>query len=268
MPCITKRIEYSGASDIWTVRFFSDTHIGSANCDEALLAGDITEISGDAHALWLGMGDTCEYIQRGDPRFATGELAAWITTKTKDIAKAERDKAVEMFSPIKDKCLALVEGNHESAILQHSERDVYAAFAEGLGAENVLLGPAGFLRLVFSIKGGRTFTVRFFLTHGWWAGRYTSGTSLPLEQMTGWIDVDVIASGHSHKKVAFPVDKFVCDHANHVYQKSTLCIGCGSYLWQTGYAKRKGYRPTQVGGVALQIQPYYHTIKTETIIGI
>ena len=268
MPCVTKKVEYENAAETFTVRFFSDTHIGNGNCDEALLASDIAEVEADPNSLWVGMGDTCEYIQRGDPRFSTGELANWITTKTTDIAKAERERALGLFSPIKDKCLALLEGNHEWSILQHNERDVYSAFAEGLGAENVLLGPAGFLRLVFSCKGGRAFTVRFFLTHGWWAGRYTSGTSLPLEQMTGWIDVDVIASGHSHKQVAFPVAKFTCDRGNNVTQKSTLCLGCGTYLWQTGYAKRKGYRPTQIGGMALTIRPYYHSISIETKVEI
>jgi hypothetical protein len=268
MPCVTKKVEYEKADDVWTVRFFSDTHIGNGHCDEALLSGDIAEVAGDPKALWIGMGDSCEFIQRGDPRFATGELASWITTKTTDIAKAEREHALQLFSPIKDKCLALIEGNHEASILQHNERDVYTAFAEGLEATNVLLGPAGFLRLVFSCKGGHTFTVRFFLSHGWFAGRYTSGTSSPLEHIASWVDADIVAAGHSHKKVVFPVDKYVSDHTNHVYQKSTLCIGCGSYLWQTAYAKRKGYKPTQVGGVALVINPYYHTVKTETMIGI
>jgi hypothetical protein len=233
-----------------------------------MLREDIRNVADDPRAYWIGMGDTCEYIQRGDPRFSTGELAAWIGNSTRDIAKAERDYAVELFSPIKDKCLALIQGNHEASILQHNERDVYAAFAEGLEAEGVLLGPAGFLRLVFSCKGGKGFTARFFLSHGWFAGRYTSGTSLHLEQIASWVDADVVAAGHSHKLDAFPIAKYSSDRANRVVQKSTLCLGCGSYLWQIGYAKSKGYKPTQVGGISLQIQPYYYKIKTTLEIGL
>jgi hypothetical protein len=51
MPCVTKKIEYDGANDIITVRFFGDTHIGNANCDEDMLREDIKNVAEDRKSV-------------------------------------------------------------------------------------------------------------------------------------------------------------------------------------------------------------------------
>jgi len=244
-------------------------HIGSAYCDEKTLQTDINRIAEDPNALWVGMGDMCEWVQRNDPRFSTEELAPWITTKTRDIAKAEREHTVEMLWPIKDKCLGLIEGNHERSIARHNERDVYAQLAEDLElGEDSLLGPAGFLRVVFSCNGGKAFTLRIFLTHGWWSGRYYSSSVFPLEKLAGDVEADMIVCAHNHQKGAFTVQRFVCDHANNVYQKEMLCVNTGCYLYPSSWVRSKGFRPAQHGAKSVMVRPYYKTLHTETSVGL
>jgi hypothetical protein len=268
-PCFTKRIEYENADSLYSITFLGDTHIGSSYCDEKTLQVDINTIAENPYARWVGMGDICEWIQRSDPRFATDELASWITTQTKDIAKVERERAVSLLYPIKDKCLGLIEGNHERSIARHNERDVYTQLAEDLelGVES-LLGPAGFLRVVFSCNGGKAFTLRIFLTHGWWAGRYYSSNMFPLERLTSDIDADLFVCAHNHQKGAFAVQRFVSDKANNVYQKEILCVNTGCYLYPSAWSRSKGFKPVQHGAKVVDVKPYYKTLRTETNVGL
>jgi hypothetical protein len=163
----------------------------------------------------------------------------------------------------------LIEGNHESAIAKHNERDVYMQLAQDLElGEDMLLGPAGFLRLVFSWDKGKTFTLRTFLTHGWWSGKYYSSAMFPLEHLPDWIDADLFVCAHNHHKGAFPVQRLVCDRGNKVYAKEILCVSTGAYLRTTGYAKRRGYRPSQLGAMTVVVNPYYKILRTDTSVGL
>lgn len=268
-PCFTKRIEYESADSTYAITFLGDMHIGSAYCDEKTLQADIIAISADPDARWVGMGDICEWIQRSDPRFATDELSPWISTKTRDIVKAEREHAVELLWPIREKCLGLIEGNHERSIARHNERDVYAQLAEDLElGKDSLLGPAGFMRIVFSCKGGKAFTLRSFLTHGWWSGRYYSSSIFPLERLASDVDADLVVCAHNHQKGAFTVQRFVCDRANNVYQKEILCVNTGCYLYPSSWSRSKGFKPAQHGAKVVHVIPYYKTLHTETSVGL
>jgi len=268
-PCYTKRIEYSGADHGFAITFLGDMHLGSKHCDEALLQQDIDTIKANPNARWIGMGDMCEWIQRSDPRYNPAERAKWLPANTVDIAGAECDYLVNLLYPIKDKCLGLIEGNHEYAILKHNERDVCSAVAKGLELPvGSLLGPAGFLRLVFSWNKGKTFTLRTFLTHGWWSRKYYSSAMFPLEHLPDWIDADLFVCAHNHHKGAFPVGRLACDRGNSVYTKEILCVSTGAYLKPSGYSVRRGYKPSQLGAKTVDVNPYYQTLRTETSVGL
>lgn len=256
MKCIEKKIVYPSRSDTIRLVVFSDIHLGNRHCDEKLLKKTIESVKDDPRAYWLDMGDGCEWINRRDPRFDPDELPVWLLGELKDLARAQRKKRVSLFRPIGDRCLAMVEGNHERDILHHAERDVYTTVAEGIGAENVCLGPSGFLRIIFErAKSHSCWTLTLFLTHGWWGGRLMGAGALNLERIAGWVDADVILAGHDHRRRVFSLQKLAPRKNCEVETKTVYCVSCGSYLHQPAYAQAKGFRPTEVGSVELLIRP-------------
>lgn len=259
MRSITKSIEYHSRSDVFRIIPIADIHLGNKGCDEGLLKATIDDIASDANTYWVGLGDLAEWINRRDPRFDPADLPSWLMYDLKDIAEAERNRLIKYLNPIGDKCLGMVSGNHEDAILHHNERDVYTTIAEGIGAQEVCLGPSGFIKVQFKRKSGdskpNSWPMVMFLTHGWWGGRKMGSGANNLESMMGWVDADLLLAGHDHKRLSFSLDKMQMDNKGGVRTTRIHGISCGTFLRDAGYAERKGYRPSNVGIVTINVIP-------------
>jgi len=267
---ITKRITYTSRTDVFRFHSFSDIHLGNRHCAEKLLRRDIRTVQDDPFAYWWDLGDQCEFINFRDLRFNPRELAKWLLgwDELEDIAKAQRDRYVRMFQPIGDKCLMMVEGNHNRSILRHTEREMYATIAEGIDAKNVCVGPSGFLRIVFNRETGKKraqgacWTLIVFATHGWWGGRLMGAGALNLERVAARVHSHIVIVGHDHKNRAFPLEEIESTRYDKVRMKQVWCISSGTYLgsdegdWgQADYAERAGYRPVGAGGVVIEVTP-------------
>ena len=142
-------------ADTFRIVPLGDVHLGNAACDEKLFKAAIDSIAADDNAYWIGMGDYADWINRKDPRHRESRLAPWLHGRD-DLAMHQRQRVVETFQPIRDKCLALVKGNHEDTILKHSEVDVYYRLVEEMKTSTdhqLALGVQGFLVLVLN-RGG------------------------------------------------------------------------------------------------------------------
>jgi hypothetical protein len=211
------------------------------------------------------LGDFCEWINRRDKRFDPDELPPWLLGETKDIAKAERRRLVELLKPIGPKCLALIEGNHERAILENIETDVYTTIAEGIGAQEVCLGPAGFVRLVFQRMTqetrGNSWTLTLFCHHGYWGGRTAGNGANQLERMASWVEADCVLAGHDHRRRVFTMERLCPREKGAVELRPIHAVSCGTFLSYPAYAERKGFSPNEVGAVELRICPEQRTVK-------
>jgi len=276
MRTITKRITYTSRSDVFRFHSFSDIHLGNRHCAEKLLRRDIRTVKDDPFAYWWDLGDQCEFINFRDPRFNPKELAKWLLgwDELEDIATAQRDRYLRMFKPIGDKCLMMVEGNHNRTILRHTEREMYTTIAEGLGAKNVCVGSSGFLRIVFTRKTRKTrsgvWTLIVFATHGWWAGRLMGAGALNLERVASRVHSDIVIAGHDHKNRAFPVYEIESTKSNKTRTKKVWCVSSGTYLgsdegeWnQPKYAEDSGYRAVGAGGVVIEVVPDKREIRIQ-----
>ena len=205
MLTLSHTVEYDDVAEPHTVYLIADTHLGSIHTNEKLIRQVIDRIAADPRALWVHLGDVCEYISRRDPRHDEGEYAKWLWG-AHDVAAEQRRYAIEMFRPIGDKLVAACEGNHETAIYQHSDREVYKAWAEGMVGDTrrVCLGHAGFVQVRYQrhFPGcrGSTFTLGMYLSHGSGGGRTPSSSALRLRDMGATVEgADVVAMGHQHK---------------------------------------------------------------------
>ena len=259
IPCVSHRVNYESKLDTFTVVPIGDIHLGNEACDEKRLAETVKRIQDDDHCYWVGLGDYCEWINRQDKRHDPESEPSWLWGHG-DIAKVQRERIIEILSPIAgDKCLGLIEGNHERTILQYSERDVYTTIAEALGTR--CLGPLGFVRLTFErLKNDRQLFI-IMATHGWWGGRLMGAGALNLERLVGWSNADIVMAGHDHKRRAFPLTRLVALKNDTVEQRDTWAISTGSYLDGARYAQMKGYRPLPVGSPEAIITPYQRRIQ-------
>lgn len=269
MRCLTKIIDYQSRSDRIRLIPLSDIHLGNAATDERQLADTIADIQADPLCWWIGMGDYCEWINRADPRYDPDSLPEWLAGETKDLARAQRERAIELLAPIGGKCLALLEGNHEQAILQHSERNVYQDVAEGIGAKDVCLGVCGFLRLVFRRMAetghkSDTWTCVVWMHHGFWGGRTAGVGPNNLERLAGAYDADVILTGHDHKRHTFSTERVASTAHNAVFTRQVHAAGCGTFCAQPLYAERKGYRPVTTGAIEVEITPDRKRVRIRT----
>jgi len=88
----------------FTLYPIGDWHLGSAQCNEAFIKQTIDEIKDNPQARWVGMGDMMENALIGS--------RSDVYTQTIP-PKDQMDHIVELLTPIKEKGLFLIAGNHE-----------------------------------------------------------------------------------------------------------------------------------------------------------
>ena len=99
--------------DRWTLYPLGDVHLGNVACHEREFRALVQRIAADDRALWVGMGDYCDFVNMSDPRFTTESLAPWVKmSHLGDLAQSQMERFVEIVEPIAGKCLGLIEGNH------------------------------------------------------------------------------------------------------------------------------------------------------------
>ncbi len=250
-----------------TIRVYpiGDVHGGTKHCAEEKLQRQIKKIKDDPYAYWIDMADKCEFIAPSDPRWDSGAIADWVHPD--NVAVDESEWYMDMFSPIKDKCLGLLEGNHELSIKRHSHIDVQKNICEGMGLDN--LGYACFIRLCFT-RGGRN-SIHFtgFFTHG--AGcAITAGAKLiRLQRLMDNFDADIVASGHVHDIVTYTKPYMTLDKENHIKQRVKVgaMTGCWFRTYTEGvsssYGEQKNFPPVTLGCPVFTIIPDKGILKVE-----
>lgn len=274
MACVTRRIDYESRADVYRVWLLSDLHLGSAYCDEKLLRRTVAEIAANPCALWLGLGDYAEWINRRDPRALESERAKWLWG-VDDLAQRQIEYLCDVLGPIRGQCIGLVPGNHEYSIMDHSERDVYGRLAEALMGpdQRLKLGPNGFVELQFARTPGErrtrgnVWTCDIYATHGCAGGRKVGGKAARLEDIYSAVEADVVCMGHTHTPLAFPRIRRAASHSTGtITARECHLVNAGSLLGgiDTGwpeYAERKDYAPNPACVVGFDVVPNERTIR-------
>ncbi len=266
MRTIVRHIRYESRSDEFHFTPLADPHLGNEACDEKSYIATVKRIQADPLGYWFGLGDYCDFINRKDKRFDPESLPPWLHGH-RDIAKLQVERSLDILKPVKDKCLALLSGNHEEDMAVHEGRDVYATLVEELAPDGkqaeIEMGFSGFLLLRFhraSDKQG-TWTLPIFLTHGWWAGRLMGNGALNLERLFGYVDARMVLAGHDHKQRAFTLTRLRARAQGGIEHEVGYCCSCGTFLDGAKYAERRGYRDAPIGALTITVRPDSHEIK-------
>ena len=156
---------------------------------------------------------------------------------------------VEMLTPLRDRILCAVPGNHEYRSSKEVDDDIVYDIMCKLDLEDLYRENIAFLKIqIGNIEGSgqRNPTYTFVIGHGAGGGVLTGGVVNRAERFGYAIDgADALIVGHSHKPFLSHPGKLKIDTQNNkVSVKPFHVVSCSSWLQFGGYACRKMLLPT------------------------
>ena len=154
-------------------------------------------------------------------------------------------RMVEYLSPIKDRILCVVSGNHERRTYKDDDQDLTYDICTKLNIEHLYRENLAFMRLRCGVRKVKNVErtrscYAFVVTHGTGGGIYTGAAVNRNERFGNIFDnLDCLVVGHSHKGIVTKPSKIVIDTSNGmVYQRHYTSVSCVSWLNYGGYAAR------------------------------
>jgi len=270
-------IAHPSRTDRFRIWNLSDLHLGARACAEDRIREDVTAIKDDPFSFWLGGGDYADFIGYSDKRFDPDSVAPWVSVK--DLGKLGRvgmRRARDILSPIKEKCLGLLIGNHEKHYELKTENEgLHGWLCEELHAPN--LGYCALFDVVFvrdpaektpslysaspRAHGFTSQTFRVFAHHGAGYAVTPGGKMNRLVQFMMSFEADIFFCGHIHDQIARSEPTLGADaRCTKIIQHRKLGVVSGSYLMtyaqgSTSYGEQRGYRPTTLDAASVEICP-------------
>ncbi len=213
----------------FTLYPIGDWHMGSAQCNEAFIKQVINEVKDNPQARWVGMGDMMENALIGS--------RSDVYTQTIP-PKDQMDYIVELLTPIKEKGLFLIAGNHEQRTMRMTGLIPEQFIA--LQLDNMKY--KGFSCLaVFQLMKSKTpqsFSCYFHHNYG---GGYTAGGKINRAQQPRRIcpTVDATFSGHFHITSRMPVTWYAPARKQIVKHVGYDYVTGSALEWNKSYAEEK-----------------------------
>lgn len=261
-----------GRGDTWSVYPLGDCHIGARNCAEGALKKVIEEIRKDPKALWFGGGDIIDAVSPSDVRYDCQNLAEWFFTGDSEriqdnissVITQQVSRAIEIFYPIRDKCLGLLTGNHEDKIRTREHRDVQSEICSGLGVEKCEYEHIWRLKMT---RPSSVVHIFIYGYHGWGAGRTAGSEPNKLKNLLDeWESVDIVFRGHSHSFAILPPKPVLYLPRGGKMPSELFCRyrhaanwGCWLYSHKHGrssYAEKAGYPARPMMTATAIIRPF------------
>ena len=257
----------------WTTLYaIGDVHVGNRESAKAHFKRDIERVRADEGAEVVLMGDLIEGIPKGDRRFAAEDVDPEFLGGGLDrIIQAQVEWVIDALTPIRDRIICAVMGNHEMAARKVSrsigiEYDPHYEICRGLGCRS--LDYCGWIVWKFrepeGTQGKWTDTVRVFAHHGYGGGRTEGGHALALKAALDMVTADLFLMGHRHQAMALSkvrLDVYSRGDTATPIERVMTAAHTGSYLrvgtrGPANYAARAGYPPVALGMRRIHIQPY------------
>ena len=255
-------------------------HIGALNCAEDKLKGVVKMIAADPTAYWIGGGDYLDAVILNDTkRFDPTVVPDWMLENGADDSRknltdmltAQKKRFFKLLAPIKDRCLGLIEGNHEYSMMKHHNRNLMKELCahftlNGKPADD--LTDCAFIRLKYRRSAGVTAsTVRMFICHGNGGGRSSGAEPNALYRLAADKECDIVLRGHSHSFCIHPPIPMLSIPSRGempvqptVYDKHAANWGAYVYTYATGpstYASRANYPLRPMYTVGVTVKPFH-----------
>lgn len=220
---------------------FADEHIGDACSDMERIKERIEYVRTHDNAYCIMNGDIMDYASRS----SIGD----IETREFNIM-GQLEKAVELFSPIKDKILAITNGNHENRAYRKEGIDMSALIAKQLGLGDIYSPASVYIFLRFGTpteKHGcatKKTCYTIFCNHGSGGGRKEGAKAIRLADMASITDADIYIHSHTHLPMIMKQGFFKVNQSTSSIENVTrLFINTASNLKYGGYGEQQEYKP-------------------------
>lgn len=226
---------------------FADEHIGDEHSDIKRLMQRIEYVKNNPNAYCILNGD----IMDNATRTSIGD------TYTSEFNPMEQlEKAVELFSPVKDKIIAITHGNHEARTYRKEGIDMSALIAAQLGIADKYTPTSALIFLRFGrVSRGiretsgsgdvRKICYTIYALHGSGGGRKEGAKAIRLADMASIVDVDIYIHSHTHlgmimKQAFHRIDKY----NSSVALVDKLFVNTASNLGYGGYGEAQEFKPS------------------------
>ncbi len=276
MELISRTFIATSNKDRFRFYFVGDAHYGTVAFDEDLFKRTVQHIKHDANGYVILMGDMAECINYSDKRFDPRTIPIDCRAHMDDLSRYQVEKVTEFLSPIADKILVILDGNHEDK-LRKSDNPVDFNWRlrdnlKDLGGSPVCGGDIAVLRAQFKRIAGanknkpRSQQFIFLVSHGFGAGRTKGAKINRVQEMVNIIpEADIYCLGHHHDKVLDRVSCFELSVGTrdnlHLIERRKLLGITGSFYrtyekGQSNYASKRLYRPADLGCIYAEIKPF------------
>lgn len=236
------------------------------HCDEDLLREKVAEIKKERNAFWLGMGDYADLVTPSDFKRWEGRiLAPWMKDHESNIGSTQLKKVNEILSPIWDKCLGLIEGNHEESIRRYHHYDFMAELSEKANQKHKVPygGVSCMVRLNFKRKNSNeAHDFKIHARHGEGSARTSGARALAVLRLTQtFIDAHIVLMGHLHGQESPDIPQRLILRNGKIKSFETIATMTGAWIraYMQGvppcYLERWGYPPSTLGCPRIVIIP-------------
>ena len=220
--------------------FLGDFHLGSGNFSLSQFLQYVSYIQKHPEVKVVGMGDYVELASLSRYGASAKQLG---TTQLFDL--------IQIFKPIKDRIIILLEGNHEERFWNatHGVDTITKSLADALRIKPLLPGPErGQLFIVKVTKGKSSKYYPVYAIHGY--TRATVQKATQLRKIFENIHTALVVHAHIHQiykdhrtyySVRQEGEKFYLT----VHEQHWLTTGC--FVKNLGYAERVSYPVTKIG---------------------
>lgn len=269
MEVVRREIEYR-RPDTFDLYALGDIHAGSVHCAEHDVSREVQKIKENRKALWIGMGDMADSITTNDKRWEAYGLADWV--RRDDIIESQRKWLKNLLSPIKDKCLGLLTGNHEETIHDRHQDALTKHLCADLDVP--YLSYACFVDLVFHrTNTGSKRLYQIFAWHGAGGARKDGGKLNRLMDLVNEFQADIYLMGHLHDIMIKSHQRIKCVNGR-VKEVPLIAAMIGSWVKAytqpkadrnigISYAEKKGYTPSKIGCPVIHITPDKEIVTVE-----
>lgn len=227
---------------------FADEHIGDEHCDMPKLLERIEYVKNTPNAYCILNGD----ILDNATKTSIGD------TYTQEFnPMAQLQKAVELFSPIKDKILCITHGNHENRTYRKEGINLSYLIAKQLGLDDRYTPTSAVLFIRFGkiisrkesngSGNNRKICYTMYVLHGSGGGRKEGAKAIRLADMASIIDTDIYIHSHTHLPMVMKQGFHRIDVRNNTFAHvDKLFVNTAANLKYGGYGEAGEFKPSSM----------------------
>jgi len=228
------------------IHTFADLHIGDTHCDEKLIFQRVQEVKEKKNAYIILNGD----IMNNATKTSVSDSYAEELTPMEQI-----ERFTALFEPVKDRILAITQGNHENRTYNKEGIDLSYLVAKQLKISEKYSKTSALLFVRFGEQSRgmkesngsgkvRKMCYTIYTTHGSGGGRKEGAKAIRLADMACIVDADIYIHSHTHLGMIMKQGFFRTDIKNStVGIVDKLFINTSSTLNYGGYGEAFEFKP-------------------------